>query len=139
MTRSSGQVLLGAALAAAALLQACGPEQRAAEPAERGPEFFDAALASVEQTPDLLRGELLKTCDKWRHLDRPCDEEEVRRDVLECWVDKGQATFAWVEGQKLRPRARTLRTLLEVNVCMELKRWRKLRPGPDLDQRERTR
>jgi hypothetical protein len=135
MTRPHRPVLLGAALAAASLLHACGPEQRAAGPEERGPEFFAAALASVEQTPELLRGELLRTCDKWRHLDHPCDEAEVRRDALECWVDKGQATFKWVEGLKLRPRATTMRTLLDVNVCMELKRWRKVRPGPELDSR----
>ncbi len=136
MSRTPRVVFVVAAFAVAALLQGCGSEQRAADPADRGPEFFADALASVEQTPELLRGELLRTCDKWRHLDRPCDEQEVRRDVLECWVDKGQGTFAWVEGQKLRPRARTMRTLLDVNVCMELKRWRKVQPGPDLNHRE---
>lgn len=131
MLRASPQALVGAALAAGgALLFACGSEGPAA--GERGAEFFVAAQASVEKTPDLLRQELLKTCDKWRHLDRACVEEEVRRDQLECWVDKGERTFAWVEGRKMGLRARTERTLLEMNVCMELKRWRKLRPGPDL-------
>jgi len=136
MLRAPSKALVGAALAAAALLLGCGSERRASVPGDRGPEFFAAALESVEKTPDLLRQELLKTCDKWRHLDRPCDEEEVRRDALECWVDKGERTFAWIEGREMRPRARTMRTLLDVNVCMELKRWRKLRPGPDLDYRE---
>ena len=132
MLRASSQALVGAALAAGALLLACGSEQPASVPGERGPEFFVSAQASVEKTPDLLRQELLRTCDKWRHLDRPCVEEEVRRDQLECWVDKGERTFAWVETREMRPRARTMRTLLDMNVCMELKRWRKLRPGPDL-------
>jgi hypothetical protein len=117
--------------AVAAWPLACGSERSSTEPAARGPEFYAAALASVEKTPDLLRQELLKTCDKWRHLDHPCDEEQVRRDELECWVDKGEQVFAWAQGRKLRPRATYLRTLLEVNVCMELKRWRKLNPGPD--------
>jgi hypothetical protein len=78
-----------------------------------------------------VRQELLKTCDKWRHLDRPCDEEQVRRDQLRCWKEKGERTLAWVQARGVRPRASYLRTLLEVNVCMELKRWRKLKPGPD--------
>ncbi len=126
------QGLAAAGLAAAALLLGCGSERPSVEPAQRGPEFFAAALASVEKVPDPLRRELLETCDKWRHLDRPCDEERVRRELLECWVDKGERIFAWTETRGLRPRASALRTLLEVNVCMELKRWRKLKPGPEL-------
>ena len=90
----------------------------------------------MPQRPDLLRQELLKTCDKWRHLERPCDEEEVRRAVLECWVDKGERIYEWVAKRQMRPRASAMRTLIEVNVCMELKRWRKLRPGPDLVREE---
>ena len=131
MLRSPPRVPAAAALAAAAWLLACGSERSPEGPPERGAEFFAAALASVEKTPDPLRQELLKTCDKWRHLDRPCDEEQVRRDQLECWVDKGERTLAWVEGRELRPRARYTRTLLDVNVCMELRRWRKIKPGPD--------
>ena len=130
MPRAFPQALVGAALAVGALLLACGSERPAA--GERGPEFFVAAQASVEKTPHPLRQELLRTCDKWRHLDRACVEEEVRRDQLECWVDKGEGTFAWVEAREMGPRARAMRTLLDMNVCMELKRWRKIRPGPDL-------
>jgi len=122
-----------AALAAAALAPGCGSEPPASDLAGRGPEFYAAALESVEKTPELLRNELLATCDKWRHLDRACDSQEVRRDELECWVDKGERIYEWVESRKLRPRAAIMRTLMEVNVCMELKRWRKVRPGPDLD------
>lgn len=133
--RAAPQALAGAALGLALLTSACGSEEPAptAELAGRGPEFYAAALASVEKTPELLRDELLKTCDKWRHLDRPCEMEEARRDQLECWVDKGERIHKWVESRELRPRAAILRTLMEVNVCMELKRWRKVRPGPDLD------
>jgi hypothetical protein len=131
MPRAPSQALVGAALAATFLL-GCGAEPPAPAPGERGPEFYASALESLLETPPLLHGEMLKTCTRWRHLDRPCDDEEARRDILECWVDKGQAIYQWVEGRKLRPRASAMRTLLEVNVCMELKRWRKLRPGPDL-------
>ena len=121
------------ALVAAAAVLSCGPERRESGPAdERGPEFYAAALASLEQTPELLRRELVRGCDKWRHLDRECDPEEVRRDTLECWVDKGERIQQWVEARKLRPRAAAVRVLLEVNVCMELRRWRRLKPGPEL-------
>jgi hypothetical protein len=136
MLRAPSQALVGAALVAIALLLGCGSEAPAPAPGERGPEYYAAALESVEKTPELLREELLKTCNKWRHLERPCDDAEVRRDQLECWVEKGERILAWVEARSLRPRARIMRTLLEVNVCMELKRWRKVTPGPDLDMKE---
>ena len=132
MLRAAPPILVLAAVAAA-LLPACGSEEPPSELAGRGPEFYAAALESVEATPELLRKELLGTCDKWQHLDRPCDEQEVRRDALECWVDKGERIYEWVQKRGMRPRAGAMRTLIEVNVCMELKRWRKLRPGPDLD------
>jgi hypothetical protein len=136
MLRAPSQALLGAALVAAALLLGCGSQDPVPAPGARGPEFFAAALESLEKTPVLLRKELLRTCDKWRHLDRPCDDEEVRRNVLECWVDKGERIFEWVEKRNMRQRAAAMRTLLEVNTCMELRRWRKLKRGPDLDRQE---
>ena len=133
MPRAPYQTLLGVALAAAVALPGCGSERQASDPSGRGPEFYATALESVEKTPDLVRQELLRTCDKWRHLDHPCDDEQVRRAQLECWVDKGERTFQWVEGRPMRPRPRAQRVLLDVNVCMELKRYRKLVPGTELD------
>jgi hypothetical protein len=124
-----------AGLAAVALLLGCGSEPEPPAAAERGPERLAAALAAVEALPEPLRQELLKTCDKWGHLDRPCDGDQVRRDQLECWADKGERIYAWTVGRELRPRARYLRTLMEVNTCMELKRWRKVTPGPELTSR----
>jgi hypothetical protein len=129
------RALVAAALAAAACLAGCGPERRSADPAGRGPEFFAAALASIERTPEPLRGELLRTCDKYGHRDRPCDEEGVRRDLLECWSDKGEYTFTWSEKRKLGPRALYLRTLRKVNLCMSGKGWRRLESGPELTSR----
>jgi hypothetical protein len=125
---------------AAAWLDGCGrendaeapaPEGEGAAPAVGSEAFYAQALASAEQQDELLRNELLKTCDKWRHLDRPCDDAQVRREQLECWVEKGQAGLAFAVARNMRPRARYLRSLREVNLCMELRRWRKVRPGPD--------
>ena len=102
----------------------------------REAESLAAALAGIEKLPDPLRQELLRTCDKWRHLDRPCDEERVRRELLGCWAAKGERIYAWAEGRGTRPRAIYERTLIEVNLCMELARWRKLTPGPELTARK---
>jgi len=124
-----------AGLAALALLLGCGSEPEPPAAAEREPDRLAAALASVEALPEPLREELLETCGKWRHIDRPCDDEQVRRDQLECWAEKGERIYAWTVARELRPRARYLRTLTEVNTCMELRRWRKLVPGPELTAR----
>ena len=118
------------------LLGACekGGESAKAgsRPAERGPEFFAAALAGLDGVQDLVRQEVLATCDKWHHPDDPaCDAEQVRRDQLECWIDKGAPLQKYVEARQWRPRQRAQRLLLEVNVCMEQRGWRKLVPGRD--------
>ena len=79
-----------------------------------------------------MRNELLRTCDRWRHLDRPCDDERVRRELLDCWAKKGEQILHWTEVRGMRPRARYQRTLLEVDVCMEMRRWRRHGVGPPL-------
>jgi hypothetical protein len=139
-----------AALAATAWLLACGGSERSGrepadageaadsgEPADAGEaEALAAGLASIEALPEDLRRELLRTCDKWRHLDHACDDESVRRKVLECWAAKGEPIYAWTGTRGVRPRTRYQRTLTEVNLCMELARWRKIAPGPELTTRE---
>jgi hypothetical protein len=126
-----------AAAAAAAYALACGSER--SEPGPAGGQEAEPpteALASIESLPDLLRRELLRTCDKWLHLDRACDDESVRRQMLECWTTRGERIYAWTGTRGIRPRARYMRTLNEVNLCMEMARWRKLVPGPELKTRE---
>ena len=130
-----------AALSALVLLLGCGSEREpaAAPEAEAAPgagPSVDAAQARIEALPDPLRHELLRTCDKWRHLDHPCDDESVRRKVLECWVEKGERIYAWAEGRGTGPRALYVRTLTEVNLCMELARWRKVSSRPELTTHE---
>ena len=61
----------------------------------------------------------------------------MRGDLLECWSDKGEQIFAWTEKREMRPRAQYLRTLLEVNICLEYKGWRKLQRGPEFTPRKR--
>jgi hypothetical protein len=126
-------ILSALASVAAAVLAGCGSEGReSAKPGERGPEFFTSALESLDKAEDLVRQAVLATCDKWQPRDRPCDPEQVRRDQLECWIDKGVPIQKYVEARAWRPRARARRVLLEVNLCMEQRRWRKITPGRDL-------
>ena len=88
-------------------------------------------MATFENTPEHLQEAVLRTCDKWESVDgEPCDRDAVRADQLDCWITRGPPVLEWTP-KKLRPRARDLRVLLEVNVCMEKRRWRKLRKGPD--------
>jgi hypothetical protein len=118
---------------AAACLSACGREEsaEAAAVAEEA-EYYARALRSAEQAPPIVRNELLRKCDRWRHLDRPCDDERVRRDLLDCWAKKGERVLEWTEKRGLLPRARDSRILLEVDVCMEMRRWRRHGVGPPL-------
>jgi len=124
-------LLVALALAAAP----CGGCERRESPratkAERGPEFFASALANLDQAQDIVRREVLATCDKWHHLAGDCDADQVRRDQLECWIDKGAPLRKYVDAQKWRPRQRAVRLLLEVNVCMEQRGWHKVSPGRD--------
>ena len=121
------------ALALAALLGGCRADDHgAAKEAERGPEFFAAAQESLDHVQDLVREEVLATCDKWQDRDGGCDEEAVHHDQLECWVDKAAPLQTFVEAQQWRPRRRAWRLVVEVDTCMELRGWRKIHPHDGL-------
>ena len=130
MSRDLAPTLLAALALVATPHAGCGEKRERAKPGERGPEFFAAALENLDHVQDLVRQEVLATCDKWHRPDAACDAEAVRRDQLECWIDKGAPLQKYVEARNWRPRKRAQRLLLEVNVCMELRGWRKVNPGP---------
>lgn len=132
MSRAPTPTRLAALALAAALVWSCGSGGReGAQKGERGPEFFASALENLDQAQDLVRQEVLATCDKWNHPDGGCDAEQVRRDQLECWIDKGSPLQKYVDARNWRPRQRAWRQVLEVDVCMEQRGWRKITPGPD--------
>ena len=131
MSRAATPILLAAVSLAAALLWGCGRDREPAPPAERGSEFFAAALENLDKAQDLVRQEVLATCDKWHQFDGSCDEEQARRDQLECWIDKGVPLQKYVDARNWRPRQRAWRQVLEVDVCMEQRGWRKVKPGRD--------
>jgi hypothetical protein len=89
------------------------------------------ALITLEAAPKRVREEVLKTCDKWKHIDHPCVDEEVRAEQLDCWLEEGIPELQHALGFRTGPRARDLKVLLKQNLCMEMRRWRKLEPGPD--------
>jgi len=117
---------------AALLVLACGlpePDQPPAD--EKQQQRLTKALESLSTAPDRVRVEVLKTCDKWKHIDHPCDEEQVRTEQLECWLEDGLPYMKRISKRRFRDRARALNILLRQNLCMELRRWRKLKRGPD--------
>ena len=128
MARNTAALLL-----AALLTLACGssePEKQTAEDERNA--LLNRAMFTLDATPEPVRKQVLKTCDKWRHLDHPCVDEDVRIDQLECWLEEGIPALQALLPRRLGPRARNLQVLLRQNLCMERRRWRKLKAGPDL-------
>jgi len=128
MTRNTSALILVAFLALA-----CGssePEKQAVD--DEKTALLNRAMITLDATPKLVREEVLKTCDKWHHIDHPCVDEEVRVDQLECWLEAGIPELQISLTQRVGPRARNLKILMKQNLCMEKRRWRKLERGPDL-------
>jgi len=83
-------------------------------------------MATLENTPEHLAVEVLRTCDKWRRVDpgRECIEAEARRDQFHCWLARGYPKLEHGYQYKLRQRTRDHTTLLKQDHCMELRRWK---------------
>jgi hypothetical protein len=111
---------------------ACGspePEGPTAEDEQR--ERLQRAETTLEAAPGPVRDEVLKTCDKWGHSDRPCVDEDVRTDQLECWLEEGLSALQLGLRRRIGPRTRDLNVMRKQDLCMEQRRWRKLERGPD--------
>ena len=128
MTRNTSALILAALLALS-----CGSseaEKQAVDDEKNA--LLNRAMITLDATPEPVREEVLKTCDKWRHIDHPCVDEEVRIAQLECWLEDGIPELQIALARRIGPRARNLRILMKQNLCMEQRRWRKTEPGPDL-------
>ncbi len=128
MIRNTSALIL-----AALLVLACGssePAKQAADDAKNA--LLNRAMITLDATPGPVREHVLKTCDKWRHIDHPCVDEEVRIAQLECWLEEGIPELQIVLTQRIGPRARNTKVLMKQNLCMERRRWRKVERGPDL-------
>ena len=123
-------------LLAVALLACEGEAGHSRQSYELDPE----RLAAIEQAydhvtakaPERVAREVLRVCDKWRHVDRECVNQEVRIAQLECWIERGRrANRIYMQSANMRPRARDQAILLRQNVCMQHKRWIKRKTGSD--------
>jgi hypothetical protein len=128
MVRNASALLLVGLLALAC--SSSEREQQKAEEEEHKARLWRAE-ASLDAAPKPVREEVLKTCDKWKHIDHPCVDEEVRKDQLECWLEEGLPALQIGLARRIGPRARNHSVLLRQNLCMEMRRWRKIKPGPD--------
>ena len=127
MIRNASALLLVVLLALA-----CGSSESEKQIAEDERKARHArAMITLEAAPKRVREEVLKTCDKWKHIDHPCVDEEVRADQLDCWLEEGIPKLQHSLGLRRGPRSRDLQVLMIQNLCMEQRRWRKLEPGPD--------
>jgi hypothetical protein len=116
----------------ALLALACGPSEPDQLAVDEDQQKSAArAMETLSTAPELVRREVLKTCDKWKHIDHPCDEKKVRREQLDCWLEKGYPEMEHTIARKMRPWAQVNRIMLIHNLCMEMRRWRKLKRGPD--------
>ena len=107
------------------LLPLASPGCRSEE--EKAADALEAkVMATLENTPEHLKVEVLRTCDKWRRLDtsEECVEAAARRDQFECWLERGYPKLEHGYQYKLRERTRDRTTLLKQDHCMELRRWK---------------
>jgi hypothetical protein len=117
-TRSATLLLLF--LPAILALGCRSEEDRAAD------AFEEAVMVTLENTPDHLVTEVMRTCDKWKSIapGRTCVESEVRQDQFECWLERGYPKLEHGYKYKLRQRTRDHTTLLKLDHCMEQRSWR---------------
>ena len=108
-----------AVFAGAMLLSACLSEE---ERAKR--EFIEKVETTFENTPPHLVREVQATCDKWQRLNKTCDEEQVRQDQYECWLARGYPRLLHAYKYRTRQRPRDSATLLKLDHCLELRKWR---------------
>jgi hypothetical protein len=119
-----------AAVLCAALLLACGDTEPAPE---AGFQVDAATLARIEEAHahllanahELVRREVLETCEKWHHLDKECVDQEVRVAQLECWAEAGRPELELVYKRPRRPRARNIQIMMMQNLCMAERGWRR--------------
>ncbi len=87
---------------------------------------LERAMTTLQTTTHRVRGEVLRTCDKWRHLDRPCVENEIRKEQLDCWLSEGLKRWESAQRQGMGPFGGDRAVMRVQNLCLEKRRWRKI-------------
>lgn len=108
------------------LLAACGNDT--GEPVVDAEESarLERALATLDSTSERVRREVLRTCDKWHQVDRPCVENAIRRDQLDCWLEAGLRRWQFAQKKNMGPFGGDRVTMIAQNVCLQKRRWRKI-------------
>ena len=113
-------------IAAATLLVlalACGQGTEVPKLSPEESARLDASLASLDQASERVQKEVLRTCDKWKRKDRPCSENLIRREQLECWVESGRIGLAAAKRKRLGPFSGDRRTMGAQNICLRRRGW----------------
>jgi hypothetical protein len=116
-------------IAAATLLVlalACGQGDELAKLSPEEAARLDASLASLDDASERVRQEVLRTCDKWKRKDRPCSENLIRREQLECWVESGRMGWATAKRKRLGPYSGDRRAMAAQNICLSNRGWMKI-------------
>ena len=92
---------------------------------------IEKAMKTVEQAPERIRTEVLRTCDKWMHQRRACENDVARVAQMECWLEMGLPHLKGALRRNLRQRTRDRKVMLHQNICMERRGWRFRKPNPD--------
>lgn len=118
----------------AALALACAAEEE--QPVEATPDYeaaesarFEEAMVSLRTVSKRVRAEVLRTCDKWKHVDRPCVEDEIRRDQLDCWLRAGEQRWKHAQKRGMGHFSGDRMTMRAQNACLQQRRWRKVDPS----------
>jgi hypothetical protein len=88
----------------------------------------DKAMETIDEAPERIRREVLRTCNKWMHSQRTCKDEEVRLAQMECWLEMGLPHLKRALKRNMHQRARDQKTLQHQSLCMEKKGWRFRKP-----------
>ena len=121
--------MTGSQIAAATLLMlalACGQGSDAPKLDPEESARLDAALASLDDASERVRKEVLRTCDKWKRKDRPCSENLIRREQLECWLESGSIGWATAQRKGSGPYSGDRRAMGAQNVCLGRRGWKKV-------------
>lgn len=123
---------IAAAAGAALLALACGGADRFEIDPERLARVETAFEDLNANASAKVRELVLQTCDAWYHIDKPCVDEEVRVDQLECWLEGGKAGLAAAEKLGMGPWSRDAKIMRKQTTCMWQKRWRRYEKGTGL-------
>jgi hypothetical protein len=117
------------------LLAACGDDSGEPEVDAEQSARLDRALATLDSTSERVRREVLRTCDKWFQPDRPCVDNAIRIDQLDCWLEAGLRRWQFAQKKSMGPFGGDRVTMIAQNVCLQRRGWRRKHPEEQFEER----